>query len=124
MTGLDACLSMHTALRKVCDSPQTSALYNLIHLLDYPPHFHPWKLYGELVAGYLQRTDPITETFLPGGKTLTLKTAAGQLEGFWLERTKSARAQEPPNVRCALYAMTSLFRLMDDKDWSAIAAYL
>ena len=45
LTAYDACVFMHTALRKCCDSKATSAAYNLVHVighLNLPEALNPW----------------------------------------------------------------------------------
>lgn len=54
MTGNDACMLMHTAMRKCCDSHITSLLYNAVHLCDVKPQEQsPWSFFGKLVAGHV-----------------------------------------------------------------------
>ncbi len=56
--GIDACVCMHTALRKCCDSKITSAAYNLIHIIDIRPEkFDAWRILGNLVAEGMNRSD-------------------------------------------------------------------
>ena len=107
---------MHAALRKVCDSTQTSALYNVIHLLpDWPAPFHPWKLYGQLVAQMIEAGQERSNAVI---------LAAQRLDDEWYGKTKQGRQNEPEKVRLALSAMVCLFKLFQAEDWACMAAYL
>lgn len=132
--GNDACVMMHTALRKCCDSKITSAAYNVIHLLcemDFKPHkFSPWRMYGTLVAERLKA--PPSNPGLPKGLKLTrgasiCKRAVADLDDRFvavLREAKEKREVIPDNCRSALYALLCVLECFDDKDWIGMAAYL
>lgn len=51
ITGRDASLMMHAALRKCCDSKISSALYNFIYLQDnLSNELHPWIVFANQIA--------------------------------------------------------------------------
>lgn len=85
MTGSDACVCMHTALRKLCDSRITSAAYNFIHILcdmDELGDLNPWLVLGEFVAEEINK----------GRKPyVALTMAAGYLDRKFSEKINIAR---------------------------------
>jgi len=132
--GNDACVMMHTALRKCCDSKITSAAYNVIHLLcemDFKPYkFHPWRVYGALVAERMA-SPPLKPGLAKGLKldcgASILKRAATDLDDRFhavLREAKEKRETVPDNCRSALHALTCVLACFDDKDWCGMAAYL
>lgn len=119
MSGNDACIAMHAALRKCCDSPQTSALYNIVHVIQVRPRYCPWRLFGSLVAaGLADRKGPIPPMDV-------VKDSVGKLEDAWLEIVRQDdRALVPDDARPALYAILSIMKLMTEDDWGGMASFL
>lgn len=122
----DACMLMHTALRKVCDSPITSATYNLIHLLsalpkeDVPVRFDPWLIFGALVVEQLPR----------GSRSFAAREAISKFSDRFEEVCDRARAdghrvtETAPRARIAFFALNSMLSCFDSGDIEGLAAYL
>lgn len=89
----DLGVSLHTALRKCCDSTPTSIAYNLISLDDFDS---TWKTY---LMGVLELGRPVTVD--------KLKAAMKSLP--WGEAHRNA-------LRCA-------FDLFSDDDWAGFVAF-
>lgn len=128
MVGSDACVCMHTALRKRADSSITSAAYNLIHVICdtgiKPTKFDPWRLYGDLVAGHINdpKTSDQTEVH-------ACQLAHGALERVWsdivMEHRKKEHPSPIPNIaRPCMYALYTTMKCFDQDDWEAMAEYL
>lgn len=124
ITREDACMMMHTALRKCCDSKPTSVMYNAIHLICAleikPRNLDPWLVFGELVAEIVNTS----RTRIVGGD---VKDAANKLDDAWWERNKKRKERDrpsPDNAQPSMYMMTSVFRMFDANDWDGMAAYL
>lgn len=122
LRGLDACIAMHTALRKCCDGPATSAAYNLIHLfggLSYDEAVCPWRHYGEEVAALVNRGVACDRACFE---------AADMLTHSWHEKVskprKDAGQRIDDNAVTACHALKASFRLFDDADWRGMASYL
>ena len=117
MSGSDACVAMHAALRKCCDSPITSLVYNLVHVIDVTPaKFDPWRLFGALVA------DALNKGRLPCD---AVGEASETLDKAWHAVVRECPDTRPPdNARPCLYALKSAFRLFSDEDFGAMAAFL
>ena|SRR5271170_3745045 len=116
--GNDACMLMHTALRKCCDSKITSSVYNMVHLVDVKPDkFNPWGFYGRLVADRLNKGEE------PEG---ALKAAHTELEDkfldFWCEPSKEG--DKPAHARTWLYALSCAMHCFSKRDWEGMAAFL
>ena len=124
MDASDACMAMHTALRKLADSPTSSNAYQVISMVCdlkvTPRALHPWLLFGRLVAAESK----------PDGRAL-------RRIGLSLEEThwhvceswaKSKNGRDPRGVRDAghqaLWALHCAFRLLTEDDWVAMAGYL
>ncbi len=129
LEGNDACIAMHTALRKCCDSPITSAAYNLVHLvcgMDFgSDEQDPWRIYGRLVAdsinGVYERKEKLLNPYIP------CKLNIEKLEDAFHElqvRLRKNDARLPDNAREALYALTGVFKCFDTEDWQGMASYL
>jgi len=119
MEGNDACMLMHTALRKCCDSKITSSVYNLIHLIDLKPEkYDPWRMLGQLVADRLSKgEDP----------TLALKAAHAELEDKFLDLwcdDKQKGANLPDDARTWLYALSCAMHCFGARDWEGMASFL
>lgn len=122
----DACILMHTALRKCCDSRASANAYNVIHLICAlrvePRGLDPWLVLGENVAGVVNGwKSPLTGPHL--------KECTEALEDLWHERMRQHRgeqrqASEPEHARNALYALLCAFRMFDASDWAGMATYL
>lgn len=115
LDGSDVCVAIHSALRKVCDSKITSAAYNLIHLIETPPHLeklNPWTLLGKSVADHLaDGTDPAQ----------ALRLAVVDLRGAYYEASRHA---DRGNTEAQLHALTCTFLCFTDDDYACAAAYL
>lgn len=122
----DACILMHTALRKCCDSRASANAYNVIHLICAlhvePRALDPWLVFGENVAGVVNGwKNPLTGP--------RLKECADALEDAWVDRVRLHRGEqrqnaEPEHARNALYALLCAFRMFDAADWTGMATYL
>lgn len=126
VTGLDACICIHAALRKCCHSPASNALYHLIQIIDVKPEkFDPWRLYGILVAERLAHPNPVFKKD-PRSKLAedALQTAAGRLEDELVHRTKDCPEDAPDSGNPALQAIIALFQLLTAEDWAGMAAFL
>ena len=129
--GNDACVALHAALRKVCDSEATTVLYQIVHLVCAlrirPESLDPWRIVGRLVAESLNEAHARGERIINPYISVTL--AFEKLEDVWWSsakkrREKSGRDSEPENAREALYAFTRCFRLLTPEDRIAMAEYL
>lgn len=122
--GAEACVRMHTALRKICDSKITSAAYNLVHLIAdrQPAEVNGWRIFGNLVAGNLERNlDP------PAAVRAALGALDGAYEeavGRWRAPEKGASRVEGDHARVALLALRCTFQCFDDADLHGVAGYL
>lgn len=118
--GSDACVMMHAALRKVCDSKITSSVYNMVHLIGVKPdEFDPWRFFGQLVADQLNLhvKKPVE----------ALKTAHTEFEDKVLNALHEAKTKgvEPPaEARTWLYALSCAMACFSANDWAGMAAYL
>ncbi len=65
----DACMLMHTAMRKICDSKITSCMYNLVHLIcaaNLNEDLDVWLIFGgEVAANINAGMAPTTATSRP-----------------------------------------------------------
>lgn len=117
--GSDACVFMHTALRKACDSKITSCVYNLVHLIDIKPKkFDPWCFLGKLVADRLNGGEKSVQA---------LKAAHHELEDKFLDMIhvdQKMRDQVPENTIATMYALSCAMACFDKADWEGMAAYL
>lgn len=118
----DACMLVHSALRKVCYSPATSAAYNVIHLINVKPRaLDPWVLFGLCVADAINKS----EGEIDGDD---LKSIAAELNDTWFEvrekREKKGLPADSGNGVTSLYALTGIFRLFSEKDWESIAEFI
>lgn len=97
--------ALHTALRKCCDSKESSYLWNVIHLLD-----ETWGLFCKAVADANATTGD------------ELKAVAEKLEVWWPDGMEY-RGEKP--VRESFYAR-QIFRVALDEfdEWDGFAAYL
>lgn len=119
LEGNDACMLMHTALRKSCDTKITSCLYNLIHLVDIKPHkFDPWRFLGQLVA------DKVNSGEKP---VAALKSSHQEFQVKFLDLVQDAREKSeavPEDVRMWLYAISCVMHCFSKQDWEGMASYL
>lgn len=122
LTPVDACMVMHTALRKCCDSKITSAVYNLVHLICAmnikPEQLDPWRLLGELVVEQMTND---------GAPAVALRRAAKKLTDRYMDRYCEARDKGlalPSEQLCAMHALACSLACFDDKDWAGMAEYL
>ncbi len=88
---------LHTALRKLCDSPATSAAWNLIYLAD-----DAWKHYLDLAA-----------------KNLKGMTA----DDAWHGLRKAAEEMEY-HGKHGYAALYCIFKCFDENDWEGFSGYL
>jgi hypothetical protein len=115
----DACVCMHTALRKCCDSRITSAAYNLIHLIHIEPSkWNAWVMLGRLVVERME-----------GGKkpAEALQEAIERLEdAFYDQAMKSREAgeSEPDQARSIMYALRCTLECFSPKDIEGMAEFL
>lgn len=93
-------MSLHTALRKACDSNPTSLAWNLIQLDSMA---HAWGEYLDIVWSKIKEVKKQPGNFGP-----ILEASAEALE-----YGKHARA-----------CLKITFRFFDKNDWSGMAAYL
>ncbi len=130
MNGSDACLLMHTALRKCCDSSATSALYNLVHLCKVQPNkFSPWLFFGNLVVEHLaNKSAPSRKAGRHGKPVLyALKKAHQELpDRFFSEVLDIAKeaGTVPFEAERWLYALKCTMDLFNDDDWERMGAFL
>lgn len=112
-----ACQLMHTALRKLCDSAITSAMYNVIQLVEVEPEeMNAWVTYGKLVA---QQVNAGIK------KTQACKAAMAGLLATVEDHFFKDRSKEPPkDARSALYAIHSILRCFGEGDWIGMAGFL
>lgn len=131
MDGAAACGMMHTALRKVADSPITTVAYQIIHMICdsriTPRKFDPWLLFGQLVADGVNECAERGEELV--NPYIICKLRADRIEQVFYERVKAHRAKvdgewhEPAMSHHALYALTRTFKLFKREDWEAMAHY-
>lgn len=117
--GGDACVMMHTALRKCCDSHITTAAYNLIHLLDVKPaEVDPWRVFGDSVAYSrnlgMKASDVIQTNIVEFERT------------FEVAKTKHERAGQtvPREAERAFWALYSILRCFHEGDIQGMGEYL
>lgn len=118
--GQDACVMMHTALRKCCDSKITTAAYNLIHIIDVEPaSLNAWRILGDLVAEDVNKG--------MRGRA-ALERAAEKLDRVFHDEYARARdgdgARPPENAKSTMWALLSTLRCFDENDLEGMAAYL
>jgi len=114
----DACSFMHTALRKCCDSPATSAVYNLVWFMTpMREEFNPWIVFGELVAQHIQQINTL------GALKLSISNLSPTYDNLIID---AKRRQEKTPERCeqALYALEGMLLCMDDQDLERMGSYL
>jgi hypothetical protein len=114
----DACMLMHTALRKCCDSKITSAAYNLIHLIKDTSEWSAWRMLGELVAEYVDEGEK---------PTFALTRAIEHLGGVFYERCAAAKQKDedvPDGARTWLYALLRILECFNEQDVEGMAYYL
>jgi hypothetical protein len=125
----EACGSMHTALRKCCDSHASSALYNLIWILKFPDEFNPWIVFGELVAQHINQTNAKHTRTLNREQAILviLKLSVASLSSTYEDMIIEAKGRgEKLPERCepALYAVDGVLQSMDDEDLGRMGCYL
>lgn len=120
--GTDVCVCIHTALRKACDSPETSLLYNLIHMVsDLPVTMDPWRFFGAQIAEVLNKGKENRLT-KPG---LVIRNVAAQLDDSWFDTFhKLPHNADYDRCRVAAKTLYCALKLCDDGDFEAMAAYL
>jgi hypothetical protein len=128
ITGGDACVCMHTALRKACDSKITSAVYNLVHLVDVEPaKYDPWRFLGQLVADRLNEGEKPVEALKNAHAELEDKFLALVLPESWNKshaRERSRNDEPPAEARTWMYALSCAMHCFSKNDWNGMAAYL
>lgn len=99
----DVCASLHVALRKACDSTVTSALWNLIHVLD----------------------DDVMHAWIEVGKAIVEELNAGSVPK---EALRSVIYRKTPNLHRqahhAYRAIRLLVEMFDEKDLEAAVSFL
>jgi hypothetical protein len=118
LEGNDACVLMHTALRKACDSKITSAAYNLIHTIHIEPEkWDPWRMLGALVAKELNA----------GKKPVpALESAIARLDNVFMDQVVAYRDKEmvPDDARSMMYALKCTLECFAASDVRGMASYL
>ncbi len=110
--GLDACSAMHTALRKRADSKATTALYNLVWLIDdEDSRTSPWVYFGHRVVEHMDAKVASTEA---------IRRAARQLELVPVELWTKL----PKRRRNEFLALSATLALLNEKDVEAMASFL
>lgn len=121
LQGNDVCMMLHTALRKICDSPPTTSVYNLVHLIcafNFTPRkFDPWRYYGEQVALLINEGADPNEA---------VRRAHGRIDDFLTNLSEAKQKGEtiPDNAQTAAYTLKSALRCFSKDDWLGMAAYL
>jgi len=117
MTGSDACVCMHTALRKCCDSKITSCVYNLVHLVDVEPErFDPWRFLGQLVAARVNKGQKPEDA---------LMDAHVEFEDKFLDSLDGDKHGGLPREATAwMYALSCAMHCFSTRDFQGMAAYL
>ncbi len=95
LTWYELGTDIHTALRKYCDSPQTSAMYNIIHM----------EAFGGAWEAYLK------------GVVAKLDDSVSMLDAL-----RQSVDELPYNVP-ETTAMRCVFRCFDSRDWQAIVQF-
>ena len=124
MSAADACMAMHTALRKLADSPTSSNAYQVISMVSEltitPRALHPWLFFGGLVAAEVRKD----------GKVLR-RIALDLDETHWHACESWAKARlsrDKRDVRGAshqaLWGLLCAFRLLTEIDWEAMSGFL
>jgi hypothetical protein len=119
MTGSDACLMMHTALRKCCDSKITSCVYNLVHLIDVKPaKFDPWRFFGEQVAYRVNAKIP--------PKQVVEYVYERYRDSFMelLEKAERAGDRPPREAMTWMLALDCALACFTKDDWAEMVEYL
>ncbi len=131
MTGGDACLMMHTALRKCCDSKITSCLYNLVHLVDIRPEkFDPWRIYGGIVADLVNARLPPKVAVKTAHERLrerfnsVMEHAERDRQARSIARETSLPVEAPREATTWMFAIDCALACFADSDWEAMAEYL
>jgi hypothetical protein len=119
MDGSYACEAMHTALRKCCDSKITSAVYNIIRLIDVAPvRFDAWRMLGALVAKKVNQGHTPLDA---------LRTSHAELEASFYAVVRQAHDKAervPTEAHSSLYALSCAMACFKKEDWQGMAAYL
>ncbi len=96
LTWYDLGVDIHTALRKYCDSPQTSAMCNIIHMDAFRD---AWEAY--------------------------LKSVISKLEGnLSMIDALQKSVEELPYRQPDTNVMRCVFRCFDDDDWQGIVSFI
>ena len=96
LTWYDLGVDIHTALRKYCDSPQASAMYNIIHMEAFGG---AWEAYLKGVVAKLDDSVAMLDA---------LRQAVDELPCNMPETT----------------AMRCVFRCFDNDDWENIVQFI
>ena len=123
--GSDVCVAIHTAMRKYCDTPITTAAYNLIHLIceaKLKAKHSPWRLFGDSIAEHLNHNPEVDVANIA-------KRAANSLDDLYFKHIAAPRRKEgkdafPKGVRHWLYALQGTLRCFDESDWAGAVEYL
>ncbi len=120
--GTDVCVCIHTALRKACDSPETSLLYNLIHMVsDLPPTMDPWRFFGAQIAEALNARKPDDKLKL----WVVIDKVARRLDDSWFDTFhKLPHNADYDRCRVAAKTLYCALKLCDEDDFAGMAAYL
>lgn len=131
MSGSDACLMMHTALRKCCDSKITSCLYNLVHLVDVRPEkFDPWKIYGLIVADLVNARLPPKDSVKMARERLrerfnsVMEHAERDRRDRAIARETSIPVEAPREATTWMFAIDCALACFTEPDWEAMSEYL
>lgn len=131
ITGADASLMMHTALRKCCDSKITSCLYNLVHLVDVrPDKFDPWRIYGAIVADLVNARLPPKDSVKLAHERFrerfisVIEYAERDRQARSIARETSIPPEAPREAMTWMYAIDCALACFAESDWAAMAEYL
>ena len=112
--GSNVAAAMHTAIRKCCDSRETSAAWSVIHLLRYA-----WGAYGRLVAELIIRgQDPATAAQNAVSQLQELSVGPAYEQVPWLSWLSEQ------NGETERWALFGVLRLIKEDDWPGVVAFL
>lgn len=125
LDGSDVCVSIHTALRKCCDSKTTTAAYNLIHLItgaeeSLVNYLNPWLMFGDRVAYWLAAQMSPKEAW---------GHAIEELDERWrdklLERmSKGMSPSDYSREKTYLYTLLPLFQSFSEREIEGAVTFL
>ena len=115
---------LHTALRKLCDSKATSAMYNAIQIVDG----RVWGLYLDVIWTALEKNPEFNDR---NALSLIIHEAwksvfdACDHDDHVAQIKKWLRTEcRDMNTDCQINLLYCIGEMMDDDDWNAFAGYL